>query len=212
MSNDTPSLEKLYGYPQTNEELIKGLNLQPHPEGGHYGLTHVSKENTISPFVEGDDSSRPVQSTIYYLLSIGQDVKDTNEIHNHRSAIGYMHKNKSETMHLLHSGRVKYTLISTQSSPPKIRQVTMGEDLSKGEVRQLLVGGDEWKVSEIPKEDRDWANSNPDKGKFTGGLISEVVTPGFDWKDHEYITTEKLKLLFGDDQKSIDKFSTYVLS
>ena len=207
MSRDT-----LCNYPQTNEELIKGLNLQPHPEGGHYALTHVTKQTTISPFASEDgDRNRSIQSTIYYLLSIGQDVRDTNEIHNHRSAIGYMHKNKSETMHLLHTGRVKYTLISTHSKPPQIRQVVMGEDLAKGEVRQLMVGGDEWKVSEIPKEDRDWAISFPEKKNYVGGLISEVVTPGFDWKDHEYITMTKLKNLFGSDQESIDRFSVYVL-
>lgn len=200
---------KLYSYPQTNEDLIKSLNLQPHPEGGHYGLTYVSEASCVSPYTDKENNAiRPIQSTIYYLLSMNKDAKET---HKHRSAIGYMHKNKSDTMHLLHCGRVKYTLISTKGSPPRIREVVMGEDLAKGEVRQLMVGGDEWKVSEIPKQDREWVQSNPEKAEFVGGLISEVVTPGFDWQDHEYMTMDKLKSLFGNDQESIDRFSPYVL-
>lgn len=207
--------EKLYSYANSNEQLIEQLALQPHPEGGHFAVTHVTKHAVPSPFVP-DGGDRAVQSTIYYLLSMNNDVEDNGKqggeaIRGHRSAVGYMHRNRSETMHLHHSGRVVYTLISTNSKPPRVRQVVMGEDLGKGEVIQLMVGDDEWKVSEIPSQDREWASQHDARPAFVGGLISEVVTPGFDWQDHEYITMAKLEALFEGDKQSIARFSKYVL-
>jgi len=46
----------------------------------------------------------------------------------------------------------------------------MGEDIEKGEVRQLIVEGGWWKASELPEEDL----AGGDREK-TGCLISEVV-------------------------------------
>jgi predicted cupin superfamily sugar epimerase len=90
---------QLYSYSETNDALIKRLALQPHPEGGHYALTYVSSENVASPYAS-QGASRAVQTTIYYLLSMGQDAPDNNKegierIHDHSSSMGVMHKNKS---------------------------------------------------------------------------------------------------------------------
>lgn len=107
-------------------------------------------------------------------------------------------------MHLLHVGRVRYTLIS-DTYPPRVRQVVMGHDLLSGEVRQLIVGGDEWKVSEVPEDDRKAAThgSNHDR---VGGLISEVVTPAFDWHDHEYLTVDKFNELLSRCEKGTELY------
>jgi predicted cupin superfamily sugar epimerase len=88
----------LYSYPQSNDTIIKSLGLAPHPEGGHFSVTYVSSESVASPYAS--DKPRTVQSTIHYLLSMNQDVKDNDKkgidrIQNHSSSIGVMHKNKS---------------------------------------------------------------------------------------------------------------------
>lgn len=54
----------------------------------------------------------------------------------------------------------------------------MGDNLAAGEVRQLLVEGGWWKVSEIPPEDRVAVKEGKADPGRTGALISEVVTPG----------------------------------
>jgi len=88
-------------------------------------------------------------------------------------------------MHLLHQGRKRYLLIRaaapwgpydpSSGKPPEIREVVMGTDMAKGEVRQLLVESGWWKVSMLLEEDLN--NTAADKNKV-GALISEVVCPG----------------------------------
>lgn len=88
----------------------------------------------------------------------------------------------------------------------QIKTILVGEDLERGEVRQLVVDGNWWKVSEIPLGDRQRVERGEIDSEHVGGLISEVVTPGFDWADHEYMTESILKeLLDGDD----DAFQLY---
>ncbi|UZJ56784.1 hypothetical protein CBS101457_006104 [Exobasidium rhododendri] len=213
MSLDSKSnAASLYSYRQTNDTLIRVLKLLPHPEGGHFAVTHVSTESVASPYAIGS-APRAVQTTIYYLLSMRQDAPDNGregleKIVNHSSSVGVMHMNKSTTMHLHHAGRVVYTLLST-TKPLQVRTVVMGEDVTKGEVRQLVVDGNWWKVSEIPTEDREKVESGEVDANRVGGLISEVVTPGFDWSDHAYITPAIMDELCDGDQEALRKYQKY---
>lgn len=104
-----------------------------------------------------------------------------------------------QTMHVLHQGRSRYCLIeprptSSKAWTPTVTYEVMGEDTSKGESRQLFVGGGVWKMSGIPDEDL----AEPLNREKVGCLITEVVTPGFVWQDHEWMTMEDLKDLFKD--------------
>jgi Cupin superfamily (DUF985) len=48
-----------------------------------------------------------------------------------------------KTVHVHHTGRAEYTLMTpspTKGSPPIIKRVIMGSDVSAGEQRQLFVG------------------------------------------------------------------------
>lgn len=91
-------------------------------------------------------------------------------------------------MHVHHAGRSRYTLISAKAplgkglvdeqGNPLTKTVVMGDDVAKGEVRQLMVEGGWWKVSEIPSEDRAAVHGGSVDGGRVGALISEVVTPG----------------------------------
>ncbi|KAG8987157.1 hypothetical protein FRB94_002583 [Tulasnella sp. JGI-2019a] len=177
-----------YDYTTPNSQLIANIGLQRHPEGGYFKETDRSKDTVPSPFADGQ--ARPVMTTIYYLLTPEEPR-------------GYFHRNKSETMHIHHQGRAEYTLLSSRPASiasgerwtPEITRRVMGTDQTGGELRQLFVGGDIWKMSRIPAEDLATAKSREDREKV-GCLITEVVAPGFHWEDHDWMTMKVLRELF----------------
>ena len=108
-----------------------------------------------------------------------------------------------QTYHILHQGRVEYTLI-TPGNPPVIEKKVMGTNVRAGEQRQLCVGSGVWKMSRIPPEDLKAATTQDEKDR-TGCLITEIVTPGFHWEDHKFLTLEELKELFKDVEDGEEK-------
>jgi predicted cupin superfamily sugar epimerase len=108
-----------------------------------------------------------------------------------------------QTYHILHQGRAEYTLI-TPGNPPVIEKKVMGTNVRVGEQRQLLVGTGVWKMSRIPPEDLKAPTTQDEKDR-TGCLITEVVTPGFHWEDHKFLTLEELKELFKDVEDGKEK-------
>ncbi|KAK0529462.1 hypothetical protein OC834_003681 [Tilletia horrida] len=228
-----------YPYPRTNSELIKDLNLEPHPEGGYYSLTWLGEEKTPTPFVFRSPA-RPLASTIYYLLAARSDAESQADVEKLRASglavpadgsgegglkwsphSAVFHLNRSATMHLHHAGRAKYTLIEAHPAKgrrPRIKEVIVGADSARGEVRQLLVEGGEhgwWKMSQVPERDvRHAAEAEEGQRERVGCLISEVVIPGFDWKDHRYMQTSDLRRLFpgqdDEDKAALTRFSPHV--
>lgn len=71
----------------------------------------------------------------------------------------------------------------------------MGANPALGEVRQLLVPTNVWKMSQIPSADLAACSTQEEKDK-TGCLITEVVVPGFHWEDHVYMTQADAKELW----------------
>jgi len=190
----------IYSYATPNAELIEKLNLQKHPEGGYFVETGRWSEIVASPF--SGMAERPLGTTIYYLLTPDRPM-------------GTIHRNKSNTMHIHHQGRAKYTIIYPPSATnPRVRveTVVMGTDVSKGETLQLLVGN-AWKMSMIPEEDLTALENGRVSPESVGCLITEVVVPGFVWEDHEFLTLEGLKQLFAnepDGEDQIEKFKNHV--
>lgn len=112
-------------------------------------------------------SKRKLLTSIFYLLS--QD-----------SPIGYFHKNRSDIIHYYHMGSpIKYILVSSEGY---ITEHVLGNNLEQGEVLQLLVKGGTWKASHLCN------------GEY--GLISEAVSPGFEYADNELATVTQFKTLF----------------
>ncbi|KAI0313026.1 RmlC-like cupin domain-containing protein [Amylostereum chailletii] len=160
-------------------ELIHDLSLIKHPEGGYFAETDRQTEQIPSPFAGGEP--RSLATSIFYLLSSD-------------SPNGFIHMNKSATMHVHHHGRAEYTLITPRASPadpPKVERVIVGPNAAAGEKRQLLVGTSVWKMSRLLQEDIKTAEP-----ARLGCLIIEVVFPGFHWEDHKYLTKEGLDGLF----------------
>ena len=125
--------------------------------------------------------SRPLMSSIYYML--------TDD-----SPIGYFHRNRSDIMHYWHSGSpLRYFLITTEG---RFRTATLGPNIAAGEHLQLMVPGNFWKATRL------------EQGEY--GLLSEAVSPGFDYEDMTLASNTQLKQLFPELWKSMGhKLSGY---
>lgn len=138
----------------TVDQVIEYLQLEGHVEGGFYRRTY---ESTTTPKISTDAGKRFSMTSIFYLLSA-------------ESPIGHFHLNKSDIVHYFQLGdSITYYLISPDG---KLETVVMGTNLAAGEKLQLTVPGGTWKASKIVAG-----------GKKGYSLISEAVSPGFDFAD-----------------------------
>jgi predicted cupin superfamily sugar epimerase len=88
--------------------------------------------------------------------------------------IGRLHRNRSDILHyFLDGGPLEYLLLGTDGA---LRR----ERLGGGNARFLLVPGGCWKASHLV----DGASH---------ALIAEVVTPGFDYADHQFCAAADLR-------------------
>lgn len=86
---------------------------------------------------------------------------------------GRLHRNRSDILHfLVDGGPVEYVTLAPDGTLGRVR---LGPD----DERFLLVPGGHWKGSRLV----DGAAQ---------GLVAEVVTPGFDYADHEFATEADL--------------------
>ncbi len=124
-----------------------------------------------------ENGSRKTLTSIYYMLT-----KD--------SPGGFLHRNKSDILHYHHLGAsIKYTIVSPDGV---LSEKTLGSNIAHGETLQLLVPGGWWKASRICA------------GEY--GLISEAVSPGFEYADNEIATEELMQQLFPNIKPQLDEF------
>ena len=118
--------------------------------------------------------TRKTLSSIYYML--------TDD-----SPIGYLHKNKSDIIHYFHSGSpIAYFIIHPDG---KFKRQILGNEVSQGQTPQLIVKGGCWKASELLE------------GEY--GLLSEAVSPSFEYEDMELATIDIIQRQFPELPKSI---------
>ena len=128
--------------------------------------------------IPSNSKSRCLLSSIFYML--------TDD-----SPIGYLHKNKSDIIHYFHGGSpLSYLIIHPDGN---LERRMLGTDLDQGQQLQLIVHGGCWKATELVS------------GEF--GLISEAVSPGFDYEDMELAEAETIKNQF---PQCWDKIAKYV--
>lgn len=178
--------------PASIDATISALELQKHIEGGYFVQTDRAKfiipnpfrHETVSDLATSNEQSatRHASTTIFYLISPG-------------SPVGYFHRNKARTIHTLHWGRGRYTVIHADEVPgpgvsdkARIETFTVGHDIAKGEKLQWIVEGGKFKASFLLPEPGEEASK-------AGCLISETVIPGFEYADHDFMTAEGLKKL-----------------
>ena len=122
--------------------------------------------------------TRKTLSSIYYML--------TDD-----SPIGYLHKNQSDIIHYFHSGSaISYIIIHPDG---RLETQTLGNDLSQGQTPQLTVKGGCWKASKL------------NEGEY--GLLSEAVSPGFEYEDMELACTTNIRERFPE---LLDMVKSYI--
>ena len=159
----------------TDEELIARLELCPHVEGGFYRQTYRAGWS-----VELDDRpgrERLGMTSIFYLL-------------NRRSPIGYFHRNRSDIFHCFQLGSPLVYL--ALDSAGRLTRHTLGPDVSRGHLLQLVIPGGTWKATFLAE------------GAF--GLVSEIVAPGYDDRDCEIASREQMQASFPHLWPSIERF------
>ena len=121
-------------------------------------------ESSLKTAVGPLNAERKLLSCIYYLLTCD-------------SPVGHLHENRSDIVHFFQLGSpITYTLISPEG---KISRTTLGPNIELGQQLQLAVPSGWWKASELTS------------GEF--GLISEAVSPGFEYEDMRFISKLEAK-------------------
>ena len=116
----------------TADDLIKKLNLLPHPEGGYYRETYRSEQS-----VSFNGKVRNAGTAIYFLL------KDSEISHFHRVA--------SDELWLFHQGQSIELYVLTKTGELEIHN--LGNDLEKDELPQIVVKAGNWFAAKLKNEE-----------------------------------------------------------
>lgn len=114
------------------EEIIKALQLLPHPEGGYYRETYRSTENVVT-----DRGNRTAGTVIYFLLESGN--------------FSAFHRLTSDEAWYYHTGQtVKLYLLAPNGS---LTTYLLGSAFERGEVWQVIMPAGHWFAAEITDEE-----------------------------------------------------------
>jgi uncharacterized protein len=141
----------------TAEDLIRRLNLIPHPEGGYYRETYRCPEKLPRTALAARyDSARAAGTAIYYVLT----AETYSRLHRLRSdEIYHFYLGDPVTMlHLCPDGTT--------------RELVLGSNILRGELSQVVIPRDVWQGSFVCPG-----------GRFA--LLGATVAPGFDFADYE---------------------------
>nr|WP_145318801.1 cupin domain-containing protein [Pseudomonas sp. SJZ080] len=159
------------------DQLIDALDLEPLAEGGYYRRTFESNSHALTDTARG---SRFLMSSIYFLLT-------------RNAPINCFHLNQSDIVHYYHLGDpIEYSLIFPDG---RLKTVVMGDNIIVGECLQLHVPGGVWKASQLLD------------GSAGYGLISEAVSPGFDYADMTLGHRQALKEQFSEYAALIERLA-----
>lgn len=106
----------------TADDIIRHLNLGPHPEGGYYRETWKDTEA----------AARPSGTCIYFLLKAGE--------------ASHWHRVDATEIWLYHSGAPLILSLSERDHGPATDHV-LGPDLAAGEAPQIIVPKDHWQAA-----------------------------------------------------------------
>ena len=139
----------------TTEEIIKKLNLKPHPEGGYFFETYRTDE-VIAKLPDRYQGSRVFSTCIYYLLT-----KDT---------FSMIHKLKSDEIFHFYLGYPVEMVNLFEDGTGNM--ITIGNNILNNEFPQIIVEKNVWQGARLK-----------DGGNFA--LLGTTVAPGFDFDDYE---------------------------
>ncbi len=164
---------------QTAAYWIQGLNLAPHPEGGHYRETYRSDPNLdASKLGRGFSGSRSVSTAIYYLL----EGSDFSAFHRIRS---------DEVWHHYAGAALTIHMIDPAGEYASLR---LASELEHGGNPQCVVPVGTW-----------FAVAPEDRSGYS--LVGCSVAPGFDFEDFELARRAELVSRFPEHRKVIETFT-----
>ena len=134
----------------TADEIIAHLNLEPHPEGGHYRQTWVA-----------ENDGRPTGTCIYFLLKQGET--------------SHWHRVDATEIWLYHSGAPLVLSLSASEDGPATDHV-LSPDLSVG-APQIIVPRHHWQAA-ATTGDFTLVSCTVSPGFEFEGF--ELAAPGFD--------------------------------
>ena len=171
------------------EDLIKELQLEPCLEGGHFARTYTSPFTaTVQLKNASSPKERAHMSTIFYLL--------TDE-----SPINFFNKNSADIMHYFQLGLpIRYHTVAPDG---QCSTAVLGPDILAGQRLQLMVPAGYWKAAELITATGAGCNGSPES-KY--GLLSEAVTPEFNYEDWSMATVEEIRTLVPKDWEKYEKF------
>ena len=155
--------------------LIDKLELKPHPEGGYYRETYRSTEHITPANFEGD---RSYSTAIYFLL--------TSE------NFSAFHKIKQDEVWHFYAGSPLFVHVIDEKGI--YTRHSVGIDISKGEVPQLVVKAGDWFGSSVVNEN-------------AYSLVGCTVAPGFDFRDFEMGKRDELQKKFPTHSEVIVKLT-----
>ncbi|WP_346354771.1 cupin domain-containing protein [Azotosporobacter soli] len=120
-------------------------------------------KNSQTVLANKSDEKRALSSTIYYLLKSG--------------GVSKFHKLKSDEIWFFHDGSP--LLIHMIDSAGVLRSVKLGLDVANGQLPQVLVPAGTIFGAEVAEKD-------------SFGLVSCMVSPGFDYKDFQLCSYQEL--------------------
>lgn len=115
----------------TSGELISGLKLQPHPEGGYYRETYRSVETTVNK----NGNIRNVGTAIYFLL------EDKEKSHFHRI--------QSDELWFFHLGESLEIVYVEEGA---IKSIFLGNKIESGDVLFCKIPANTWFACKIRDE------------------------------------------------------------
>ena len=165
-------------------EVIKNLRLIAHPEGGYFREIHRSggvpmKSKGKTDF-EGDVMStgvgqRNVLAYIYYLIEERQGLVCNISDHVH-----YHHGGCTAIYHIFNPKTGEY------------EKHRLGTCYQKGDKPQVVVKGVYWKAVMLEKRfEKDYC------------ILGEAVAPGFDFRDFEFVSKDKLRKTLANNKKNL---------
>ncbi len=161
-------------------EIIELLKLLPHPEGGYYKETYRSDDSiSFNILNKGHKGKRNLATSIYYLLESGQ--------------VSKFHRLKSDEIWYYHCGSPMRIICLSEG---EISSLILGADISLGQLPQAII-----KAGTI------FGATPFDGNSFT--LVGCVVTPGFDFKDFEFVRKEDLRKEYPNSFPAFEKFTYY---
>ncbi|WWC72667.1 uncharacterized protein I206_106631 [Kwoniella pini CBS 10737] len=188
-------LDSPYPYPVTNTELIKAYSLIKHFEGGHFAQTVLL--NSVYPSAPPASHPHVPQSAALEgrtQTATGEGTELLNPATGHIRVEGSQSRTDATQI---------YYLLTPESYRGRMHM----------NLHSLFVPGGWWKASEIPDEDLLLLDA-PDArearlNERIGCLISEVVVPGWNPDQHQFIDEDKLKAMWGG-KDGWEQYSKYI--